>query len=136
MTSLEFTVKKKPNEANLIPVIDLPSLEPRINDPVSSYSDDGCARPKGKVPSKVGWTFYNNMMCQVNEMLDTQNDGQSQQQHRYQAQQSIINDKGQQRSMMQQWKIFKATMATGLGDDKIISIDERLLLFLSILLRE
>ncbi|KAG8033856.1 hypothetical protein G9C98_008337 [Cotesia typhae] len=73
MTSLEFTVKKKPNEANLIPVIDLPSLGPRINDPISSHSDDGCARPKGKVPSKVGWTFYNNMMCQVNEMLDTQN---------------------------------------------------------------
>ncbi|CAG5076077.1 Protein of unknown function [Cotesia congregata] len=138
MTSLEFTVKKTPNEANLIPVIDLPSLGPRINDPVSvrvmsskhggnfntygdndcrsngSHSDDGCARPKGKVSSKVGWTFYNNMMCQVNEMLDTQNDGQSQQQHRYQTQQSIINDKGQQRSMMQQWKIFKATMATGL----------------------
>ncbi|CAD6233814.1 GSCOCG00007309001-RA-CDS [Cotesia congregata] len=150
MTSLEFTVKKTPNEANLIPVIDLPSLGPRINDPVSvrvmsskhggnfntygdndcrsngSHSDDGCARPKGKVSSKVGWTFYNNMMCQVNEMLDTQNDGQSQQQHRYQTQQSIINDKGQQRSMMQQWKIFKATMATGLGDDKIISIDERM----------
>ncbi|XP_074114300.1 uncharacterized protein LOC141537301 [Cotesia typhae] len=126
MTSLEFTVKKKPNEANLIPVIDLPSLGPRINDPISSHSDDGCARPKGKVPSKVGWTFYNNMMCQVNEMLDTQNNGQSQQQHRYQTQQSIINDKGQQRSIMQQWKIFKATMATGLGDDKIISIDERM----------
>ncbi|XP_008552748.2 beclin-1-like protein A isoform X2 [Microplitis demolitor] len=86
--------------------------------------DNNNSKPVAKSSSKVGWTFYNNMMCQVNELLDTQNDIQCQQ-HHYHTQQSFIHDSGQQRSMMQQWKIFKATMTTGLTDDKIISSDEK-----------
>ncbi|XP_057339256.1 myb-like protein I isoform X2 [Microplitis mediator] len=86
--------------------------------------DNNNSKPMAKSSSKVGWTFYNNMMCQVNELLDTQNDIQCQQ-HHYHTQQSFIHDSGQQRSMMQQWKIFKATMTTGLTDDKMISSDEK-----------